>query len=166
MARETLVQSQVKSYQRLKKWYLMLLCLVFSIIRYRSRVKWSNLGKEVVTSLTPRCSSYWKGSIQVTLDYGCQLILFMKYQLSYAFLHFLVYVQYFLNIKLKVKINNWSPDSMMANFLLYIYIHTHTHIIHSHLTFKSSSKRIFLGYVFVLYIDPWLSRHSEMHLCK
>ena len=43
---ETWVQSQVKSYQRLKKWYLMLPCLTLSIIRYGSRVKWSNPGKE------------------------------------------------------------------------------------------------------------------------
>ena len=39
VARETWVQSQVESYQRLKKWYLMLPCLALSIIRYGSRVK-------------------------------------------------------------------------------------------------------------------------------
>ena len=44
---ETRVQSQVESYQRLKKWYLMSPCLTLSIIRYRSRVKWSNQGKEL-----------------------------------------------------------------------------------------------------------------------
>ena len=32
-------QSQVESYQRLKKWYLMPPCLTLSIIRYGSRVK-------------------------------------------------------------------------------------------------------------------------------
>ena len=31
MARETWVQSQVKSYQRLKKWYLMPACFTLSI---------------------------------------------------------------------------------------------------------------------------------------
>ena len=46
MARETWVQSQVESYQRLKKWYLMPPCLTLSIIRYGSRVKYSNPGKE------------------------------------------------------------------------------------------------------------------------
>ena len=75
MVRETGVQSQVESYQRLKKWYMMLLCLTLSIIRYRSRVKWSNPGKGVAPSLATRCSSYWKGSLRVTLDYGCQLYL-------------------------------------------------------------------------------------------
>ena len=39
MAWETWVQSQVESYQRLKKWYLMPPCLTLSIIRYGSRVK-------------------------------------------------------------------------------------------------------------------------------
>ena len=50
---------QVESYQRLlKQWYLIPRCLTFSIIRYVSRVKWSNPGKRVVPSPTPRCSSY------------------------------------------------------------------------------------------------------------
>ena len=47
MVWETGVQSQVESYQRLKKWYLMPPCLTFSIIR----VKWSNPGKGVVPPL-------------------------------------------------------------------------------------------------------------------
>ena len=69
MAREIWVQSQVESYQRLKKWYLMLSCLTLSIIRYVSRVRWSNPGKGVAPSPTLRCSSYRKGSLRVTLDY-------------------------------------------------------------------------------------------------
>ena len=32
--------------------------------------KWWNTGKRVALSPTLRCSSYWKGSLQVTLDYG------------------------------------------------------------------------------------------------
>ena len=73
MARETWVQSKVESYQRFKKWYLMLPCLTLSIIRCVSRVKWSNPGKGVAPSPTPQCSSYWKGSLWVTLSYGRQL---------------------------------------------------------------------------------------------
>ena len=80
------LQSQVESYPRLKKWYLILLCLALCIIRYGSRVKWSNPGKGVMPSLiyTPWCSSYWKGSLLVTLDDGCQLFLltFMVYCFS------------------------------------------------------------------------------------
>ena len=41
------VQSQVESYQRLKKRYLMLSCLTLSIISYRFGVKWSNPGKGI-----------------------------------------------------------------------------------------------------------------------
>ena len=60
MARETWVQSQVESYQRLKKWYLMPPCLTLSIIRYGTRVKWSNPGKGVAPSPTPWCSKLSK----------------------------------------------------------------------------------------------------------
>ena len=76
MVRKTWDQSQVKSYQRLKKWYLMFPCLTLSIISYSSRVKWSNSGK-VVPSPTPWYSSYRKGSLWVTLDYGRQLYLYL-----------------------------------------------------------------------------------------
>ena len=48
-------------------WYL------FSNIRYVSRVKWSNPRKGGAPSPTPRCYSYWKGSLLVALDYSCQL---------------------------------------------------------------------------------------------
>ena len=47
-----------------QKWYLMFPWLILSIVRYGSRVKWSNP--------TPRCKSYWKVSLRVTLDYGRQ----------------------------------------------------------------------------------------------
>ena len=51
-----------------KKWYLRPPCLTLSIIRYGSRVKWSNPGNGVTPSPSPQCSSYWKGSLRVTLD--------------------------------------------------------------------------------------------------
>ena len=35
-------------------------CLTLSIIRYESRVKWSNPGKWVAPSPTLQCISYWK----------------------------------------------------------------------------------------------------------
>ena len=73
------VQSQVESYQRLKKWYLTPPCLTLSIIRYVTRVKWSNPGEGVAPSPTPRCSSYWKGSLRVALDYSRQLYLLYIY---------------------------------------------------------------------------------------
>ena len=72
MVRETSIQSQFELYQRLKKWYLKLLCLTLSNIRWESRVKWSNPGKGVAPSPKPRCSSYRKKSFRFTLDLGRQ----------------------------------------------------------------------------------------------
>ena len=72
MVQETGVQSQVKSNQRLKKWYLIPPGLTLGIIRYISRVKWINPGKEVAPYPTSQCSSYWKGSLQVALNFDRQ----------------------------------------------------------------------------------------------
>ena len=90
MADETGVQSQVESYKRLKKWYLMPPCLTLSIIRYRSRVKWSHPGNGVGPSPTPCCVSYWKGSLQVTLNKGRQLY-------CYIYIYICIYI-YIYNI--------------------------------------------------------------------
>ena len=46
IAQETGVQSQVESYQRLKKWYWMPPCLTLNIIRYISSVSGAIQGKE------------------------------------------------------------------------------------------------------------------------
>ena len=62
------------SWQRLLKWYLIPPCLPLGNIRHVLRVKWSNPGKVVAPSPTPRCGSYWKGSLLVTLDYGRQIL--------------------------------------------------------------------------------------------
>ena len=61
------------------------MCLHYQIIRYGSRVKWSNPGKGVAPSPTPWCSSYWKGSLRVTLDYGHKLLLHMCAYIRGAF---------------------------------------------------------------------------------
>ena len=58
-------------------------CLTLSNIRYISRVKWSNPGKGVVPNCIPWCSSYWKGSLRVTLDYGHQLYLQLLYIMNH-----------------------------------------------------------------------------------
>ena len=72
------VQSKVVSYQRLEKWHLIPPCLTLVNIRYVSRVKWSNPGKGVALSPSLWCSSYWKGSLLVTLDYSRQLYLYLN----------------------------------------------------------------------------------------
>ena len=56
----------------LKKLHLMPLCLTLSIIRYGSRVKWSNPGKTVTLSLAVVAI---EKSLRVTHDYGQQLYL-------------------------------------------------------------------------------------------
>ena len=43
------------SHTILIKWYLMLPCLTLTIIKYKSRVKWSNPGKGIAPSPTLRC---------------------------------------------------------------------------------------------------------------
>ena len=67
MVRETGFQSPVESYQRFKKWYMMLPCLT-QHYKVRIKVKWSNQRNGVAPSPTLWCSSYWKGSLLVTLD--------------------------------------------------------------------------------------------------
>ena len=74
MGRETWVQSLVESYQRLKKKMVLdasLLNTQHYKVRIKGKVEQSWEG--VAPSPTPWCSSYWKGSLRVTLDYGRQL---------------------------------------------------------------------------------------------
>ena len=73
MIRETGVQYQFESYQKLKKRYLITTCLTLGIIRYVSWVNWSNQGKRVAPSPTYQYRINWKRSLRVTLDYGRQL---------------------------------------------------------------------------------------------
>ena len=77
MTQETRVQSQVESYQILTKWYFIPPCLTLSIIRYLSRVMWGYSEKRVVPSRISRCSSNWKRSHRIVLDYGYQLYLYI-----------------------------------------------------------------------------------------
>ena len=51
---------------------MILPCLTPSTISCIPRIMWSNLGKGIAPSPTPWCSSYWKGSFRVSLDYGHQ----------------------------------------------------------------------------------------------
>ena len=73
MARETLIQSQVASYQKLKKWFLIPPCLTLSNISYISRLKWNNAGKGEAPSLHLGVVAIEKKSLLVVLDYSRQL---------------------------------------------------------------------------------------------
>ena len=135
---ETWFQSQVASYQKLLKWYLIPPCLTLSIIRYVSRLKWSNPGKGVAPSLTPQCSSYWKGSFLVALDYGHQLYFtYTEHSIYYFILvldlwhtnHcwlfnaiscFFIYIRYFIHKHiLLILTNKWLNSSISKNSILH-----------------------------------------------
>ena len=71
----------------------MLPYLKLSDIRYVSRVKWNNPEKGVAPSPTPRCSSYWKGSFLVNLNWRETILqLFTLYlklsKLTHEILHY------------------------------------------------------------------------------
>ena len=68
-----------------QKWYLMPPCLTLSIIRHGSWVKWSNPGNGIVPSPTPWCISYWKGSLQVTLNCSRQLYFYLNWHSGRVF---------------------------------------------------------------------------------
>ena len=87
----------------LKRWYLMPPCLTLGIIRYVSRVKWSNPGKGVVHSPTTWCSSYWKGSLWVNLDLGHQLYFTYDDMLVHTLKKYLKIFQLFFRYLINVK---------------------------------------------------------------
>ena len=78
------------------------------------RTKWSNPGKGVAPSATPRCCSNWKGNLRVALDYGRQIYLLTD-KLDEIYLrdeHTMAYMAFkdFHSNKMTagVKINNFS----------------------------------------------------------
>ena len=114
MARETGVQSQVESYQRLKKWYLIPPCLTLSIIRYVSRVKWSNPWKRVTPSPTPWCSSYWKGSFCLPSTTVVKNLQLARYYLFYL---------------CREQISSEFPACVTEGWLLQTSLHNWTNVV-------------------------------------
>ena len=66
IVRETGVQSQVESYQRLKKMVLDAALLNTQHFKVWIKGKEEHPGNGVAPSPTSRCNSYWKGSLWVT----------------------------------------------------------------------------------------------------
>ena len=91
--------------------------LTISIIRYGSRVKWSNPGRGVAPSSTPWCSSYWKGNLRVTLDYVCQLLLYLYQKKIFSRVEKYTSSTYTWHC--------WSKDKII-NILLWIPTYGHT----------------------------------------
>ena len=87
VAQETGVQSQDKSYQIVKKCYSIPPYLTLGTIRYVSRTKLSNPGKGVAPSSKLWCSSYWKRSLWVALDYVRQLYLSIYLSIYLSVIH-------------------------------------------------------------------------------
>ena len=86
-----------------QKWYLMPPCLTLSNIRYGSRVKWRNPGKETALFPTSLSCSLWKASLQVALDYGCQLYIYI-----YIYIYIREKFRWYLVMKVrKIKIFTW-----------------------------------------------------------
>ena len=130
------------SYQRLKKWYLITPCLTLSIIRYWSRIKWSNPGKGVENFSILWCSGYWKGSLQVVLNNGRQLYLltFLKVispkvnvivWLEFELTYFEADVQYF---------RHYATMTFKKTWLKNIWNCSYDH----YLRFESNDLKIFL----------------------
>ena len=132
MALETAVQYQVKSYQRLKKWFLIPLCLTLGNIRYVSKLNWSNLGKKVVPSPIPRCSSYWKESFCVAnffyvgIYVNDELLPLKKYEKLKKNLFLLSFE--LLRIHTFCVIGEILSLSVYIYIYVYTYTHTHTYI--------------------------------------
>ncbi len=78
MVPETGVQSQVESYQRLKKWYLISPCLTLSIKRYVSRIKWSNPRSPSLHLGVVAVEKETFGSLSTTLANFTYFIIYIK----------------------------------------------------------------------------------------
>ena len=61
-----------------------------------SRIKWSNPEKGVTPSSIPRCSNYWKGNLQVALDYGRQLYFLYSHTHTHTHTHTHIYIYIYI----------------------------------------------------------------------
>ena len=119
---------------------MILPCLTLSNIRYISSVKWSNPRKRVAPFPTPQCSSYWKGSLLVTLNHCRQLYLLLLYsnagillKKSQGKLMFVLSSQKTLLLIQLININMYfslSPiSSLSLSLSIYIYIYIYIYIV-------------------------------------
>ena len=93
MVQENRLQSQVESYQRLKKWYLMSPCLTLSILRYRSRKSGAIQEKESCSPLHLSVVAIEKRSLQIAQDYGGPTRFIFMYIYIYIYTHKLKHTQ-------------------------------------------------------------------------
>ena len=131
----------------------MLPCLTPGIIRYRSRIKWSNPGKGVTLSPTFWCCSSWKGSLWIAFDYSCQLYFIHIYIYIYIYIHTLTQKvcsksNETKSVFIKTEMNNEWNISFLENtslaFLFYQVFHWPKHLWNSPFETLKSCVIIFL----------------------
>ena len=115
---------------RPKTQKMVLDVLTHSILRYGWRVKLSNPRKGVAHSSTPWCSSYWKGSLRVTLDYGRQLMCINLYFLINEYIWTRTRRQTHKSIYLSIYLSCLLASIYYSIFfnILFTYIHTYIFI--------------------------------------
>ena len=152
MVQETWVHSQVTSYQTLLKWYLIPPCLTLSNIRYVSKIKWSNLRKGVAASPTPQCSSYWKRSLLVALNYGRQLYCTLQ-MIIFELIHSPAPISWY-NFDILFTLNFKQPISSLSSFLTINF--EWDQLIYKREMEKIKIKIWQFSFIFVLY--KWIGR--------
>ncbi len=115
MVRETGLQSQVESYQKLTKWYLMPPCLTLSIIKYGSRVKWSNPGKGVAPPLHIGVVAIEKGAFGSPSTNVANFTLLLHYIIALSqiltiihscsvYIHIYIYIYIYIYISISIRV--------------------------------------------------------------
>ena len=106
---------------------------LFNTQQYKviSRVKWRYPRKRGAPSPSPWCSSYWKGSLLVALDFGLQL-----YNLLYIYIYILVCVCVCMCV--------WNGNSCKeSSKIIWIYTHTYTHTLTHIYTYRCVCVRVY-----------------------
>ena len=122
MVRETWVQSQVASYQRLSKWYLIPPCLTLSSIRYVSRVKWSNPGKGC-PSLHLGVVAMEKGAFGSPSTTVANFTYIYVYMYMYIWVYIYKYVYIYMCIYIHIYVYIYLYIYMYMCLYIYIYIY-------------------------------------------
>ena len=120
-----MVQSQLESYQRLKK--MILDASLLNSQHYKIGIK----GKVEQSTPTPQCSSYWKGSLQIALDYDCQLYLYIHtHSLTHIYVdNFFVFLYVYVCVCEKesyIRNPKWKLY-LWFSICIHMWIHTETY---------------------------------------
>ena len=124
--------------------------------------KWNNPGKEIVPSPTPRCSSYWIESFQVTLDY-----------VNYICVRVDIYTYTYISScratsRDLLTISRHTSLSSISHTYIYIYIyaHTHTHIyIYIYINVHIHIHTYIHIYIYIyIYVYVYTHTHTHSHI--